>query len=113
MANLQYVKLDHIVDYSSITDETHWAVYYPSIDSTLLIRRTLPMESIMLKHLYGTAQIFTSPSTTLEIDYCDEISTTAEVEYQYGRYKMTGDSRYKTARLTDHLGPRPFDLNPR
>ena len=108
MANLQYVKVDHVVDYASITDETHWAVYYPGIDSTLLIRRTLPMESIILKHLYGTAQIFTSPSTTHEIDYCDDISTTAEVEYQYGRYKMTGDERYKTARLTDQLGSRPF-----
>ena len=69
------------------------------------------MESVMLKHLYGTAQIFTSPSTTLEIDYCDDISTTAETEYEYGRYKMTNIEKYKTARLTDQLGPRPFALN--
>lgn len=104
---MEYVKPDHIIDYNAITDETHWGIYYRSLDWTILMSRTLPFENVILKHYQGVAEMFIDPSKTVEIEYCDKISTTAETEYQYGRYQL-GDKRYKVATITDKLGPQPF-----
>jgi hypothetical protein len=98
---MEYVPADHVVDYTSITDETHWAVYYKSLDWTVLIRRTLPIETILLKHYRQEAELFIDPSKTIKIEYCDDIITKSETEFKYGRPN-------RVATMSDQLGPQPF-----
>ena len=72
---------DTQVDPKKFTNENYWARYHESLDSTVLISKKLPYCKLIFKHCLKKAELFTTPMTTVKIDY-HSVTTVANKDHE-------------------------------
>jgi hypothetical protein len=74
---VKYIDDDYEIDPLSFTNETHWAIYQESLDTCVVISKSLPYMKVVYHHTTKTAERYTSPMTTKPVPYF-EVTTKSD-----------------------------------